>query len=76
MLNVMAWILFGTPLIIASMLIIRGAVKRRAADLNSFRAEPRVAVPLQNLNADTARSGFNERYFSSRQNRDRAMTSR
>jgi hypothetical protein len=76
MLNVMAWVLFGTPLIIASMLMIRGTVKQRAADLNSFRAEPRVTLPLRNPNVDTTRSGFNDRYFSSSQNRDRAMTSR
>jgi hypothetical protein len=74
MLNVMAWLLFGAPLIIALVLMIRGAVKRRA-EVDSFRAQPRVDMPW-NLNADTAKSGFNDRYFSSRQNRDRAMTSR
>jgi hypothetical protein len=72
--NLMAWILFGSPLIVTATLMIRGTFKQRA-DLSSLRAEPRVDVPL-NFNVDTARSGVNERYFSNRQNRDRASTFR
>ena len=75
MLNMLAWLLLGSPLIIVSVRMIRGVGKQRA-DINSLRVQPRVAVPPRNRNVDTTGSGFNERYFSTSQNRDRAMTSR
>jgi hypothetical protein len=63
MLNTMAWLLFGSPLIVTSILMLRGAAKRRA-DVNTFRAQPRVAMP-GNVN--------NDRYFSNSRNRDRSI---
>jgi hypothetical protein len=63
MLNVLAWLLFGSPLIVTSILMARSAAKRRA-DVNTFRAQPRVDIP-RNLN--------NDRYFSNSRNRDRSI---
>jgi hypothetical protein len=74
MLNLMAWILFGSPLIVTAMVMIRGAAKRRA-DLNLSRPQPRVEMPW-NRNVDATRSGLDERYFSNSRNRDRASTFR
>ncbi len=74
MLNLMAWLLLGSPLIIASMLMIRSAARQRA-DRSLLRPQPRVEMPW-NRNADTTRSGFDERYFSNSRNRDRAATFR
>jgi hypothetical protein len=75
MLNMLAWLLLGSPLIVTSMLMIRRSAKQRA-DVNPLRAsQPRVEMP-RHLSVDTTRSGFNDRYFSTSRNRDRAMTSR
>jgi len=75
MLNLMAWILFASPLIITLMMMIRGAAKQRA-DVSHLRAQPRLVVPPRNRNADAVRPGLGDRYFSTSQNRDRAMISR
>jgi hypothetical protein len=73
--NMLAWLLFGSPLIITSAMMIRSAVKQRA-DTNLLRPQaPRVEMPW-NRNVDTTRSGVDERYFSNSRNRDRASTFR
>ena len=74
MLNTLAWLLFASPLIIASGMMIRGAMKQRA-DLNLSRPQPRVEMPW-NRNVDAARPGVDERYFSNSRNRDRASSFR
>jgi hypothetical protein len=74
MFNMLAWLLFGSPLIITSAMMIRSAVKQRA-DANLLRPQPRVEMPW-NRNVDTTRSGVDERYFSNNRNRDRASTFR
>ena len=63
MLNALAWLLFGSPLIITAALMIRGAFNRRAEAKRLFEQQ-RFA------------SFTPGPYFSSSQNRDRAMTSR
>jgi hypothetical protein len=62
MLNAMAWLLFASPLIITAALMIRGAFTRRAEAKRSFEQQ-------------RFSSFAPGPYFSSRQNRDRAMTS-
>jgi hypothetical protein len=75
MFNMLAWLLFGSPLIITSARMIRSAAKQRAG-ANLLRPQsPRVEMPW-NRNVDTTRSGFDERYFSNNRNRDRASTFR
>jgi hypothetical protein len=75
MMNLIAWIAFASPLIITSMLMMRGAAKQRA-NLNHLRGQsPRVDMP-RHRSADTPRPGYNDRYFSSSRNRDRPASFR